>query len=168
MDPRPRRSSVSAVTALVLAAILAGCGSGDPGGTATDGAATPAPSTSGAPPASGGAPITQTDTAWGRIWDDLPAGFPRYPGGTAADDATPGPVSAVYAIPEGDPAEIADWLQTSLESATYSTEALSGPLEDGSFVLDSVGDAGCRIETTIAPLGDLILVTVLYGAACPA
>jgi hypothetical protein len=35
-------------------------------------------------------------------------------------------------------------------------------------VLDSVGDAGCRIQTRVAPLGTLILVTVLYGADCPA
>ena len=55
-----------------------------------------------------------------------------------------------------------------MEGATYSTESLSGPLEDGSFVLDSVGDGDCRIQTTIAPQGGLILVTVRYGAACPA
>lgn len=55
-----------------------------------------------------------------------------------------------------------------METATYSTEGLSGPLEDGSYVLDSVGDGGCRIQTTIAPQGGLTLVTVLYGADCPA
>jgi hypothetical protein len=59
-------------------------------------------------------------------------------------------------------------MQGALETATFTTEALSGPFEDGSLVLDSVGDAGCRIQTTIAPLGGMTFVTVLYGAACPA
>jgi hypothetical protein len=119
------------------------------------------PGTSDAPPAG------QTDTEWGRIWDGLPAGFPTYPGSTIADDASADPVSARYAIIGGDPAEIASWLQTALETATYSTEGLSGPFEDGSFVLDSVGEAGCRIETTIAPLGRLTFVSINYGAVCP-
>ena len=120
------------------------------------------PSLSGAPPAS------QTETAWGTIWDGVPTGFPRYPGFTTADDATAAPVSDVYAIPAGDSAQIAGVLQALMETATYSTEGLSGPLEDGSYVLDSVGDGGCRIETTIAPKGRLTIVTVLYGADCPA
>ena len=63
--------------------------------------------------------------------------------------------------------EIATWLQSRLELATFSTEALSGPLEDGSFVLDSVGDEDCRIETTVAPAGGLTIITVRYGADCP-
>jgi len=120
------------------------------------------PSPSGAPPAS------QSETAWGTIWDGVPTGFPRYPGSTTADDATAAPVSDVYAIPAGDSAQIAGVLQALMETATYSTEGLSGPLEDGSYMLDSVGDGGCRIQTTIAPQGGLTIVTVLYGADCPA
>ena len=80
----------------------------------------------------------------------------------------PEPVSDAYAVPDVDPAEIAFMLQTAMENATYSTEGLSGPFEDGRFVLDSVGDAGCRIETRIVPQGSLVHVTVRYGAACPA
>ncbi|MEX1173108.1 MAG: hypothetical protein WEG56_10915, partial [Chloroflexota bacterium] len=113
-------------------------------------------------------PASQTETDWGTIWDGVPAGFPRFPGSTTADDATGTPASDIYAVPAGDPDVIAAWLQTAMENATYSTEGLSGPFEDGSFVLDSVGDAGCRIQTTVAPLGNLVLVTVLYGAECPA
>lgn len=110
---------------------------------------------------------TQTDTEWGRIWDALPAGFPVAPGGTVADDASPDPVTTTLAYPTGEPAAIASWMQTALETATYSTEALSGPFEDGSVVLDSVGDGGCRIQTVVAPAGGLILMTIRYGAACP-
>jgi hypothetical protein len=110
---------------------------------------------------------SQTDTEWGRIWDDLPDGFPIFPGATPADDATPEPASAIFAIPEGDPAEIIAWMQAALETATYSTEALSGPFEDGSVVLDSVGEGDCRIQTVVAPAGGLTLMTIHYGAACP-
>jgi hypothetical protein len=44
---------------------------------------------------------------------------------------------------------------------------LSGPLEDGSRVIDSVGDDGCRVETVISPLSGTTHVTVRFGAACP-
>ena len=169
MDTRTRRLT-AALPNLALA--LTACGPGRPTTSAAI-ADTPAPTSmpsavaaesgvSGAPPAS------QTETAWGTIWDGVPTGFPRYPGSTSADDATAAPVSDVYAIPAGDPAQIAAVLQALMETATYSTEGLSGPFEDGTYVLDSVGDGGCRIQTTIAPQGGLTLVTVLYGADCPA
>ena len=55
----------------------------------------------------------------------------------------------------------------SLELATFSTESLSGPLEDGSFVLESVGEGDCRIQTSVQPMGGLTFVIIRYGAACP-
>ena len=181
MHTRSRRLLI-VIPALALA--LAACepNGGSPSPAATVAQVSPAPTRVATPaaspdesaaataePTASPAPaIGQTDTAWGRIWDALPAGFPRYPGATTADDAIDEPASATYAVPGGDPAEIASWLQTGLETATYSTEALSGPLEDGSYVLDSVGEPGCRIRTKVAPMGALILVSVLYGAACPA
>ena len=123
----------------------------------------PEPSSSPEPP-----PVTQTDTAWGRIWDALPAGFPVYPGAVESEEAGGGePVSATFSVADAAPDEIATALQSQLELATYSTEALSGPLEDGGFVIDSVGDAGCRIETTVTPAGGLTLITVRFGADCP-
>ena len=68
----------------------------------------------------------------------------------------------------GEPAEIATWYQDELEMAAFSTEALSGPLEDGGYVIDSTGqDPRCRLSVTIAPLGGTTTLTVLYGAACP-
>ena len=169
MDKRSRRLT-SALPILALA--FAACG---PGG-ATSGAGigdtpapTPIPSAGSVKPGASGPPsLSQTETTWGTIWDGVPTGFPRHPGSTSADDATAEPVSDVYAIPAGDPAQIAAVLQTTMETATYSTEGLSGPLEDGSYVLDSVGEGGCRIQTRIVPQGGLILVMVLYGADCPA
>jgi len=171
MSTRTRRSLPIAIL-IVLAAILAACGQAtvtpDPVAATTD------PSTASTSPVASPAavdslsPISQTVTGWGTIWDGIPAGFPRFTGSTDADDASAVPASDRYAVPGGDAQTIATWLQTAMENATYSTEGLSGPFEDGSFVLDSVGDAGCRIQTTVAPLGNLVLVTVLYGAACPA
>lgn len=110
---------------------------------------------------------SQTDTAWGRIWDAVPAGFPRFPGSTPADDTGGDPVSARYAVDGGNTKEIASWYQRTLEAATFSTESLSGPLEDGSYVLDSVGNGTCRLQVAIGPLGGMTFVTIRYGAACP-
>lgn len=109
----------------------------------------------------------QTDTDWGRIWDTLPAAFPVYPGATPAEEAETGPVSATFALEGQNARTVATWMQAELERAAYSTEALTGPLEDGSFVLESIGTAGCRVEVAVAPLGGLTTVTVRYGAACP-
>jgi hypothetical protein len=153
---------------LVAVLVLAGCGStqiGSPTPATTPSPAASIDAGSSAPSAGTG---SQSDTEWGRIWDAVPAGFPRFPGSTIADDASPEPASARYAIAGGeDPADIASWMQSALETATFSTEALSGPSEDGSFVLDSVGEGDCRIQVTVAPMGGLTFVTVLYGAACP-
>lgn len=110
----------------------------------------------------------QTDTDWGRIWDSLPAGFPTYPGSTPAEEAASGPASTVLAVEGVGAKTIADWMQSKLEQAPYSTEALSGPLEDGSYVLESTGSArDCRVQVSVAPLGALTTVTVRYGTGCP-
>jgi hypothetical protein len=110
----------------------------------------------------------QTDTAWGRIWDSVPPGFPVYPESVLSEEAATGPASAVYVAPQADAAAVATWFQDHLEEAAYSTYALSGPLEDGSYVIDSIGqDDDCLTEVTIAPLGGTISVTVRYGAGCP-
>lgn len=122
----------------------------------------PAPSSTASAPAAG-----QTNTDWGRIWDTLPAGFPVYPGATPAEQTETGPVSAAFALQGIEPKAVGSWIQSRLELVGYATEALTGPLEDGSFVLDSTGQAGCRIEVAVAPLGSLTTVTVRYGAACP-
>ena len=178
MASRLRRLPVGLL--VVLALILAGCspaatptttdGEGPSSAVSSDPNAEPTPIVSAdpvEPGTSGPPPDGQTDTEWGRIWDQLPAGFPQYPGATVSGDASAEVVSGRFAVIGGDPAEIASWLQQELEMAAYSTEALSGPLEDGSFVLDSVGEGECRIQTAVAPLGRITFVEVRYGAACP-
>lgn len=173
-------ASTRGVRLLLMAALLAAtaCGpaseSSLPGvpGASTDPTAAPASPTAAPSPAvtaeASAGDLTQSDTAWGRIWDGVPTGFPRVSGARDADDAMAEPVSDAYVVEGGDAADIASTLQAALEGATYSTESLSGPLEDGSFVLESTGSPDCRVQTAIVPQGGLILVTVLYGAACPA
>ena len=109
---------------------------------------------------------SQTDTAWGRIWDTLPGGFPAIPGSTPTD-ATDGPASAVLVV-QGDAAKsIATSMQAALSAAGFRTEGLSGPLEDGSYVLDTAGaPAGCVVQVTAKPLGGVTTVTIMYGAVC--
>jgi hypothetical protein len=165
--PSPRLLALISILTMSLAACGPAGGTGTAPPAATPAATAPA-ATAPLSTAADGPAVSQTETDWGSVWDAVPNGFPRYPGSASADDAGAGPVSAAYAVRADDPAEVASWFQTHLEVATYSTEAMSGPFEDGSFVIDSVGDGACRIQTTVAPLGGLLLVTVLYGAACPA
>ena len=164
---------------LPIALLVAGCGSPVSSPTASAGATagdtpaattsyvTPTPSSPSTSPSSSLA-AGQTDIAWGRIWDTVPQGFPRFPGSTVADDASPDPASARFSVPGGDPKAIATWMQGALEEAGLGTVGLNGPAEDGSFVLDSVGAGQCRAQTTIAPLGDMTFITVRYGSDCPA
>jgi hypothetical protein len=116
---------------------------------------------------SGSAAVGQTDTEWGRIWDAIPADFPIIPGAEPAPETGIGPASAVLAVQTIEAAGVAEWFQDQLEIEQFSTEALSGPLEDGSYVLDSVGEDECRIQTTVTPQGAFTTIVILYGAACP-
>ena len=154
--PRPTLPFVAVLAASV---VLAACG--------TDDSTTSAPPTDRPSAEPTAAAISQTDTAWGRIWDDVPAGFPRFPTSTVADDISPDPVSATYAVDNDDTSQIAGWMQSALETASLRTEALSGPMEDGGFVIESVGQGDCRIQTSVQPMGGLTFVIVRYGAACP-
>jgi hypothetical protein len=166
-----RQRHLLLIAPLVL--LLGACGSTPaPPSSAAPGSVPPPSEAPAASPASlapsTSAAADQTDTEWGRIWDAVPAGFPRYPGSTPADDSSDEPASARYAIDGGDPATVASWYQDALEQATYSTIGMNGPGEDGGFVIDSVGQGDCRIQTTIMPLGGMTFVAVWYGAGCPA
>ena len=65
-----------------------------------------------------------------------------YPGAAPADEAQTGPVTAIFAVEGQDARTIAAWMQAELEHDGYRTESLNGPLEDGSFVLNSVRRGG--------------------------
>ena len=116
----------------------------------------------------GASAASQTDTAWGRIWDTLPGGFPVIAGSTPSEEAATGPASATFAVEGNTAARITASMQAALEAAGFRTQGLSGPLEGGAYVLDATGTpAGCKVQVTAAPLGGVTTVTVMYGAACP-
>lgn len=176
MIPRFRHAALAVAATFIIAVGVAGCGPSPASPSATlvpptEVARSDLPAeTTPSPPRSAQPDVGQTDTEWGTIWDRLPSGFPIYPGSTPSEEAATGPASAVYVTPEGDPSTMATWFQDQLEGAAFSTDSLSGPMEDGSFVIESTGEsADCHVQVTIAPLGDsgTIATTVLYGAACP-
>ena len=124
---------------------------------------TPVPGgTTGASP---GEPPTQTDTAWGRIWDGIPATFPRFPD-SIPTEVGEGPVSATLSVPAG-PEEARQFMGTELERAGFVPVAMTGPFEDGSFVVSTGAATGCRTEVRLTPLSGTTLMTVMYGADCP-
>jgi len=127
---------------------------------------TPVPGGTTAPPDEPSGTPTQTETAWGRIWDAVPASFPRLEASLPADSVT-GPVSAAFVVGAG-PADVTATMKRLLDGeGSYRTDQ-SGPLEDGSFVLDSTGSwEGCRVQTTVTPQSGTTLITILYGAGCP-
>lgn len=167
-DAGPRRPRPRVVLGLTLTAgfALAACGAGPstgPPSSATS-ATSAAPSIVAA--ASASSP-DQTDTTWGRIWDTLPSGFPTIVGAKPVELAN-GAASATLAV-DGDSAKsITTTMQAALEAAGFRTQGLSGPLEDGSYVLDSVGTpTGCLVQVTAAPIGGVTTVMIMYGAICP-
>ncbi len=167
---------VSLLAVLVLAAGAVGCtassGAGTTAPTRTT-SPTAAPAGTVSPPAAADASAaptaglpTTTKTAWGRIWDALPATFPAYPGAEPAATSE-GPASAVLSV-AAEAAPIAAFYEKALRGAGYDNEALAGPMEDGSTTIDAVGtDPGCRVQVTAVPRGGLSIVTIMFAAACP-
>jgi hypothetical protein len=152
---------------VLVAIAVAACSSA--GSSASPSPSSPAAvATATAAVASAGSPTSQSDTDWGRIWDSLPSGFPTIAGSTPSEEAATGPASATFTV-SGDAAKtIATALQTQLEAAGYTTVALGGPQEDGTYTLDMSGQpAGCMLQVKAAPLGSVTTVTILYGATCP-
>jgi hypothetical protein len=77
------------------------------------------------------------------------------------------PSSGAFVV-ERDVETVAEQARAALDGAGYRIEALGGPAEDGSLVIDAVGqDPACRVRETVRPLGGLTLLSVLFGAACP-
>ncbi len=95
-----------------------------------------------------------------------PTTFPMYPGAEPADTGD-GPASAILDIPAR-VAIIVDWYRSGLSGAGYHIEAVAGPLEDGSTVIDAVGkDPTCRVQAAIVPHGSRSIATILFAAGCP-
>ncbi|HYM83433.1 MAG TPA: hypothetical protein VEY67_04710 [Candidatus Dormibacteraeota bacterium] len=175
-SPRHGPGPVAAL-ALVsgLALLLAACSSASSTPAASSGAvasaqASPSPASPASPsPAASPSPtpkVTQSETAWGRIWDRVPPSFPLPAG--ASPVSPDRPASGQWSLTGGDPAAITSQLKTGLETLGFTTAGVDGPLEDGSRIIDSVGKPDtCHIQTRVSPTGTTITITVLYGAACP-
>ena len=161
------RIGLVATLAIALAACSSAGSPASPSPSSPPLAIAPTPTTSAAASNAGSA-TSQSDTDWGRIWDSLPPGFPTIPGSTPSEEAASGPASATFTVNGGSANAIATALQTQLTAAGYTTVALGGPLEDGTYTLDMTGQpAGCMLQVRAGPLGGITTVTILYGAACP-
>ncbi len=157
------------IAALVAAAgLVVGCVD-RPVGSVT-GATMPlvSPTPGGLTPTPGPSLPSQSDTAWGRIWDALPPWFPIPPGATPTETGT-GPTTAELALLSGSNArDAALFFHTEFQKASFPTVNLDGPLEDGSFVVSVPGvPGGCQIEVRVVPKGTGVVARVLYGAGCP-
>lgn len=110
--------------------------------------------------------VSQTQMAWGRIWDAVPGSIPTYPGAQAGETEA-GPYSASLVVPGGSVETVTAWYKASLDRLGYST-VVEPALEDGSRVLDSTGSAqGCKVQTRVAKQGIDTTIAILFGASCP-
>ncbi len=161
------QGGASDATAGLASAAGAAASSGSGRESTTPTATTPRTAASPTPPtAATFVPPTTTETAWGRIWDALPDAFPVYPGASPTDTGE-GPASAIVDVPATTAKAVA-WYRAALVRAGYSIEALAGPLEDGSTVIDAVGQhPTCRVQASIVPRGSRSIATIQMAAACP-
>jgi hypothetical protein len=169
----PRRSAAGFVVPIVtiaLAVLAAGCGpttstqapAGSPGRSAV---LTPVPGGPASPVVGATiAPPTTTETEFGTIFDALPPSFPKLLGQEPAETGA-GPTSGSFAanMSVGDARKI---IEVSLVAQGW-TVTVGSPLEDGTVVLEAKGAAGCKTEVRFTALSGTVMMSVLYGAACP-
>ena len=155
------------VAPFVLVMVLAACGSTvSPSSSARTShpgpSLTPVPGGASATPAASRPGTTRTD--FGRIWDALPAGFPKLPAATTVEPD--GPASGAFAV-NGDASTLATSMRRALTVAGWTADTGS-PLEDGTVVLEATGAAkGCKAEVRFTPRSGTVVATVLVAAACP-
>jgi hypothetical protein len=179
--PRARRRARSRLARLLPVALLvAGCAAGtspatSPGAPPAGPAISPAgsaasttPAQSPANPSPNASLPAQADTSWGRIWEDLPATFPRPAGAEPTEVGGTEPTSATLDVPAsaGTAEDVVSFYRSALGSAGYSV-SVDGPLENGGYTISAAGSGGCATQLSVAPLGGSLTVTVLYGAKCP-
>jgi hypothetical protein len=162
------RSTIAALFVAAAFALSACTGSSSPGSSGGgSGAAALSSDTTGTSPLPTvlASLPNQSDTAWGRIWDDVPDSFPEPTGAEPATDTGQGPVSERLVI-TGAATDVTDDYVTALHGGGWTTNK-DGPLEDGSFTVEASSAGGCKAKVTITSIGDASLVAILYGASCP-
>jgi hypothetical protein len=112
------------------------------------------------------APDTTEVEGFGAILDELPAWFPALPGQEPADTGA-GPTSGSFAVNMSADDASRD-LAAKLTSLGWTADVAS-PLEDGTVVIEATGpSAGCSAEVRFTPSTGTVIMSVLYGASCPA
>jgi hypothetical protein len=166
-----RRASI--LTALLVGALVpVGCSAptaSKEAGFPTDAPVGSAPSTAATAIATARpvtTPPSQSDTAWGPIWDGIPDGFP-VPDGAEAAEPIDGPASGAWAVPvtRSNAPQLAGFYRHGLDELGWDV-SIDGPLDDGSYSVSASNGSGCDALATILPRGDESLVTVLFGAGC--
>jgi len=117
-------------------------------------------------PATG--PATVVQSPWGPIWDAVPPEFLVFAGAQPVEIDAPVSAALDHPAQAASPSDVAGAYVTDLGIAGWQTTS-DGPLEDGSMVVDAVRDgASCQAQVRATPLGGVVRITILYGAACPA
>ncbi len=110
-------------------------------------------------------PPTTTTTEFGKIFDALPASFPKLPDQEPADTIA-GPTSGSF-VANTTVAAAAAAIRAGLTAQGWTVD-VGSPLEDGSVVLEAAGPtSGCKTEVRFTPLSGTVIMSVLYGASCP-
>jgi hypothetical protein len=164
------------ILAIVLAIVVGGCGSGGPttnpsaspvGSAAAEPGLTAVPGgqASAVAGASVGPPTTTSVAGFGKIDDALPPSFPKLAGQEPADPGA-GATSGSFVV-NGTVAALSKTLKTALVGLGWTVD-VGSPLEDGTIVLEaSHAPAGCKTEVRFTPASGTVMMSVLYGAACP-
>jgi hypothetical protein len=165
-----RRRLANPLVLVALAALVGACGPTTTGPSARPStASTPALTAVPGGPASPvvgatAGPPTTTETEFGTIYDALPASFPKLPGQEPAETGD-GPTSGSFAL-RMDSTAASKALRTALVAAGWTAD-VGSPLEDGTVILEAARQKGCKAEVRFTPRSGTVLMSVLYGAACP-
>jgi hypothetical protein len=176
---RPAASLLVAITA-ALFTMMAACSPAAPtaptgtasasgsSGTNAEPSLTPVPGGPGGPARSAvasHAPRTTTEVeGFGTISDTLPASFPKLPDQTESEVSSP--ASGLF-VSNLDPGAASKLIAAALRAQGWKVD-VGSPLEDGTVVLEAtVAPTGCKTEVRFTPASGSILMSVLYGAACP-
>jgi hypothetical protein len=150
---------------MALAVVAAACvapsstATASPRGAGTPPLAEPTPATG---------PATVVQSPWGPIWNAVPPEFLVFAGAQPIEIETPASAALDHPAQAASPSDVAGAYVTDLGIAGWQTTS-DGPLEDGSMVVDAVRDGtSCQAQVRATPLGGVVRITILYGAACPA
>ena len=172
---RRRADPLVPVLAAALALLLAACGPAAgsasppvmaPSSAASGPSLTPVPGGPASPAVrvTFGPPTTTDINGFGKIFDRVPASFPRLPDQTESEI---GSTTSGMFVSNLDAGAASRTIRDALTTQGWSVD-VSTPLEDGTVVLVATGpQPACKAEVRFTPASGSILMSVLYGASCP-